>query len=131
MILGSGRLTVPLVYIDDVVDAIVAAVDRKLVSGEVIQLVDDERLTQEEILATVAANGRVIRIPRAAVMVAGKLSEYPLKRLGRQSPIGAYRLRSALAPMEFASDRAERLLGWKPRVGVREGIRRVTRDGPG
>ena len=131
MILGSGRLTVPLVYIDDVVDAVMAAVDRKLVSGEVIQLVDAERLTQEEILATVAANGRVIRIPRAAVLLAGKLSEYPLKRLGRQSPIGEYRLRSALAPMDFASDRAERLLGWRPRVGVREGIRRVTHEGPG
>ena len=37
-----------------------------------------------------------------------------------------YRLRSALARVEFASKRAEELLGWRPRVGVREGIRRVS-----
>ena len=128
VILGSGRLTVPLVYIDDVVDAIMAAVERKLVSGEVIQIIDDEHLTQEEILAAANAGGRAVHVPRPAVLMAGKLSEYPIGWLGRQSPIGVYRLRSALAPASFKSDRAERLLGWRPRVGVREGIRRVTED---
>lgn len=131
-ILGAGRLTVPLVYIDDVADAILAAVERELVSGEVIQIIDDERLTQQEILAVAdAAGAGAVRIPRPALLLAGKLSEYPLRKLGRQSPIGAYRLRSALAPASFRSDRAERLLGWRPRVGIREGIRRVTREGAG
>jgi 2-alkyl-3-oxoalkanoate reductase len=128
VVLGSGRLTVPLVYIDDVVDAVLAAVGRELVSGEVIQIIDDERLTQEEILGLSDTHRAVIRIPRVAALAAGRLSEYPLGWLGRQSPIGAYRLRSALAEASFESDRAERLLGWGPRVGVREGIRRVTGD---
>jgi 2-alkyl-3-oxoalkanoate reductase len=130
VILGAGRLTVPLVYIDDVVDAIMCAVERELVSGEVIQLIDDERLTQEEILALADQGGAgAVRIPRPAALLAGKLSEYALRRLGRRSPIGTYRLRSALAPASFRSERAERLLGWRPRVGAREGIRRVTADG--
>jgi nucleoside-diphosphate-sugar epimerase len=118
-----------LVYIDDVVDAIMCAVERQLVSGEVIQLIDNERLTQEEILALAEPGGAgAVRIPRSAALLAGKLSEYALRRLGRQSPIGTYRLRSALAPASFRSERAERLLGWRPRVGAREGIRRVTAD---
>jgi nucleoside-diphosphate-sugar epimerase len=124
MILGSGRLVVPLVYIDDVVDAVLAAVDPGLVGGEVIQIIDPERLTQDEILALAGADGtRVVHIPRRAVFLAARLSEYPLAKLGRPSPVGLYRMRSALAQAEFESDRAVELLGWRPRIGVREGIR--------
>jgi predicted dehydrogenase/nucleoside-diphosphate-sugar epimerase len=127
VVLGDGRLAPPLVYIDDVVDAVMAAVARRLGSGEVIQVVDRERLTQAEILAAVTRDGRKpVRIPRSALLVAGALSEYPFRKLGRQSPIGRHRLRAALADAEVESSRAERLLGWRPRVGVREGVRRVT-----
>jgi nucleoside-diphosphate-sugar epimerase len=125
LILGDGRLPLPLVYIDDVVDAIMACVDRDLRGGELIQLVDPERLTQEEVLELAAADGRALRVPRGLVFSLGKLSEYPLGALGRESPVGLYRLRSALSRVEFGSTQAERLLGWHPRVGAREGIRQV------
>ena len=36
-----------------------------------------------------------------------------------------YRLKSAMSNATFDSDRAEKLLGWRPRVGVVEGIRRL------
>jgi predicted dehydrogenase/nucleoside-diphosphate-sugar epimerase len=132
VVLGNGRLTVPLVYIDDVVDAIVAAIDRGLVGGEIIQIVDDERLTQTDVLtlAGAAADGAIL-VPRPVVFGLGKISEYPLGMLGRPSPLALYRLRSAMAQATFASQRAERLLDWRPRVGVREGIRRVTHGDPG
>ena len=66
-----------------------------------------------------------MRLPRPVVFALGKLSEYPLGALGRQSPIAMYRLKSALARLRYESGRAHELLGWQPRVGVREGIRRV------
>jgi nucleoside-diphosphate-sugar epimerase len=124
LVLGDGQLELPLVYIDDVVDAIVAASGRRLNQGEVIQIVDPEHLNQEDVLNAVGANGKLLRIPRAVVFALGKLSELPLGALGRPSPIALYRLQSALARLHYESDRAWQLLGWKPRVGVREGIRR-------
>ena len=130
VLLGNGDLTVPLVYIDDVVDAIMAAVERGGGSGEVIQLIDEARLTQREILSIADPGGRrPVRIPKLAAEAVGGLSEIPLRKLGRQSPIGRYRLRSALAQASFNSDRARELLGWTPRVGVIEGIRRVGSQG--
>jgi len=126
LVLGDGKLTLPLVYIEDVVDAIQAAIDRKLVGGEVIQLIDRELLTQEQVLELVGNGTPVVRVPRPVVFALGKLSEYPLGALKRPSPVALYRLRSALAKLSFESDRAEKLLGWSPRVGVREGIRRET-----
>jgi 2-alkyl-3-oxoalkanoate reductase len=126
LILGDGKLELPLVYIDDVVDAIVQSVDKKLVGGQVIQLIDPEHLTQEEVLGLTGSTKAILRVPRPIVFALGKLSEYPLGALGRQSPVAVYRLKSALAKLHYESGRAQDLLGWHPRVGVREGIKRVS-----
>jgi predicted dehydrogenase/nucleoside-diphosphate-sugar epimerase len=126
LVLGDGTLELPLVYIDDVVDSITASVDKKLTKGEVIQIIDPEHLTQQQVLELAGAGKPVVRVPRAIVFALGKLSEIPLGALGKPSPIGVYRLKSAMARLHYESDRAEKLLGWRPRVGVREGIRRVS-----
>ena len=126
IVLGDGTLELPLVYIDDVVDAIMQSVDKKLHGGEVIQIIDPEHLTQADVLRLSGSTKKILRVPRSVVFALGKLSELPLGVLGRQSPIAAYRLESALARLHYESDRARELLGWQPRVGVREGIKRVT-----
>ncbi|HUJ59011.1 MAG TPA: NAD-dependent epimerase/dehydratase family protein [Kofleriaceae bacterium] len=124
LVLGDGKLELPLVYIEDVVDAILRAIDKKLTHGEVIQIIDPEHLTQQDVLDLAGGTRRVVKVPRPVVFALGKLSEYPLGALGRQSPVAVYRLRSALARLRYESDRAHALLGWQPKVGVREGIRR-------
>lgn len=125
LVLGDGKLELPLVYIDDVVDAIMAAIAKKLVRGEIIQIIDPEHLTQEDVLGLAGGARPVLRVPRPVVFALGKLSEYPLGALGRPSPIAVYRLKSALSRLHYESQQAQALLGWRPRVGVREGIRRV------
>jgi nucleoside-diphosphate-sugar epimerase len=124
LVLGDGKLELPLVYIDDVVDAIAAAIDKKLTGGEVIHLIDPDHLTQEEVLDLAGDNKRVVRVPRRLVFAFGKLSEI-VRIAGKRSPIGTYRLESALARLHYESDLARKRLDWRPRVGVREGIRRV------
>ena len=124
LILGDGRLELPLIYIDDVVDAIVAAMQKRLHQGEIIQLIDGEQLTQTDVLELAGGGGKAIKVPRPVVFALGKLSELPLGALGRPSPVALYRLQSALARISWGTGKAEQLLGWRPRVGVREGIRR-------
>ncbi|MGE0547931.1 MAG: NAD-dependent epimerase/dehydratase family protein [Kofleriaceae bacterium] len=126
LILGDGKLELPLVYIDDVVDAIMASIAKKLSRGEIIQIIDPAHLTQEDVLGLAGGSKQILRVPRGIVFALGRLSELPLGAIGKQSPIGAYRLKSALARLHYESDRASALLGWAPRVGVREGIKRVS-----
>ena len=125
LVLGDGKLELPLVYIDDVVQAILAAIDRRITNGEIIQIIDPEPMTQEDVLAAAGGTTPILRVPRRLVFALGKLSEIPLAAIGKQSPVGTYRLRSALARLHYESDRAVKLLGWRPQVGVREGMRRV------
>ena len=126
LVLGDGSLALPLVWIDDVVDAIIAAWQKRLCGGEVIHIIDPEQVTQQDVLDAIGASGSVLRLPRPAVFGLGWLSAVALRAVGRQSPIAPYRLRSALARLTYESNRATELLGWKPTVGVREGIRRIT-----
>jgi predicted dehydrogenase/nucleoside-diphosphate-sugar epimerase len=125
LVLGDGKLELPLVYIDDVVDAVFATVEKKLDRGQIIQLVDPDVLTQTDVLELAGSNKKRLAIPRSIVFALGKLSELPLKLLKRASPIAEYRLRSALSQVEYRSDIAKTLLGWEPKIGVREGMRRT------
>jgi nucleoside-diphosphate-sugar epimerase len=107
-----------------VIDAIEACIAKKLTGGEIIQIIDPETLTQADVLEVAGRGRKVMRVPRPVVFALGRLSEVPLGAIGRPSPIGVYRLRSALARLHYSSDRANKLLGWRPRVGVREGMQR-------
>jgi predicted dehydrogenase/nucleoside-diphosphate-sugar epimerase len=125
LVLGDGKVELPLVYIEDVVDAVMAAIEKRVTNGDVIQLIDAEHLTQSEVLTLAGEGAKVVRVPRPLIFALGKLSEIPLGALGRPSPVALYRLKSAMAPLHYESNHARAVLGWMPRVGVREGIRRA------
>jgi nucleoside-diphosphate-sugar epimerase len=44
------------------------------------------------------------------------------KVLNRPVPLSIYRVKSALARVQFDCGRAEKELGWQPRVGVSSGL---------
>ncbi|MEZ4360899.1 MAG: NAD-dependent epimerase/dehydratase family protein [Kofleriaceae bacterium] len=124
LVLGNGRIELPLVYLEDVIDAIEACIAKQLTGGEIIQIIDPETLTQADVLEAAGRGKKVLRVPRPVVFALGRLSEVPLGAIGKPSPIGVYRLQSALAKLHYSSDRASKLLGWRPRVGVRAGMER-------
>jgi predicted dehydrogenase/nucleoside-diphosphate-sugar epimerase len=131
LVLGDGEMQLPLVYIDDVIDALMLAAKSDLHTGETIQIVDPEPWTQNQVLGEMCGpSARIVRVPRPVVFGMGHMSELMLGLLGKKSPLSRYRLRSALALRRFASLKAESLLGWKPKVGVRDGIRRVRESAP-
>jgi predicted dehydrogenase/nucleoside-diphosphate-sugar epimerase len=131
LILGDGEIPLPLVHLDDVVDALLSAARGPLRHGEVVHLVDPETLTQNQAIDLVfGGRKRVLRLPRSLVLGLGGLSELLLTPLGRTSPVSRYRLRSALAKRTFTSARAAQMLGWTPRVDLRERIRQAVATPP-
>jgi nucleoside-diphosphate-sugar epimerase len=48
--------------------------------------------------------------------------------LGRNAPLTPYRLRSAIGRRDFDCTAAAKALGWRPRVGVREGLARMSKS---
>ena len=123
MILGDGQLVLPLVYVEDLVDAILLAA--KHATG-LFQIVDTANITQEQLTRRVAGeNAKLVKIPLPVVYLLALGVELLGKLLKRSVPLTRYRLQSALAPITFDCSAAEQGLGWKPRVGVVAGLERT------
>jgi nucleoside-diphosphate-sugar epimerase len=128
MIMGSGKALLPLVYIDDVVDALVRAAECETVRGPILNLVDPEQIEQRDYLRYVRSSIPEIsmyRVPMPVLYGVAVPLELLGKILGRGVPLTNYRLRSIKSRIHFNCAAARDLLGWEPPVGVREGLRRT------
>ncbi len=124
LVLGDGEVQVPLVYVDDAVDAVFCALDSDVTTGEVLQIADNQPWTQNRVLSLLNPAKKITHVPRPVVFKLGKATEPLFAKMGKASPLSEYRLRSGLSKMQFQSTRAKEIIGWEPTVGVTEGIRR-------
>jgi nucleoside-diphosphate-sugar epimerase len=126
VILGDGTRELPLVYVEDVIDAIVLAAKVSEFDGSVFHIVDRTRITQNQVvrdyISKDAKKAKVVHVPLAIVYSLALGFEVLSKILNRPVPLSVYRVKSALARMQFDCSRAENDLGWRPRVGVACGL---------
>ena len=129
---GSGKRTVPLVYVDDVVGAIVLASDRESANGGIFHVVDPEVVTQRDYLAHArkhfGSRLGITRVPQWLFMALASGLEAAGKVIGRDMPLTRYRVRSLRPLANIDVSRAGTSLGWSPKVGLREGLRRTFGD---
>jgi nucleoside-diphosphate-sugar epimerase/predicted dehydrogenase len=129
VIAGSRRVLAGLVYVDDVVDALLAAAVSDVPTGSVYNLVDSGNCDQEELARTVreVTGGRIRPLFAPYPLVWAAMLGVDLISLVRHRKLGTarYRLRRTLAPMRFECTAARKDLGWRPRVTLREGLGRV------
>jgi nucleoside-diphosphate-sugar epimerase len=127
IVAGKGDLPLPLVYVDDVVDALILAGTQRNVEGLIVQLVDNEAVTQQEYInhRQQWAPQKVMYCPTWLLLLAGTAVETLGKVLGRAVPLSRYRIRSLrpLAPCDCSV--ARNSLGWLPGIGTRNGLRRT------
>jgi nucleoside-diphosphate-sugar epimerase len=126
VILGDGTRELPLVYVEDVIDAIVLAAETSNFDGRVFHIVDRTQITQNQVvhdyIAKDAKKAKAIHVPVAIVYCLAFGFEVLSKVLNRSLPLSIYRVKSALARMKFDCTRAKNELGWQPRVGVASGL---------
>jgi predicted dehydrogenase/nucleoside-diphosphate-sugar epimerase len=126
LVAGGGQLPLPLVYVDDVVDALLLAENPSLAPGSVFQIVDPERVTQREYIGWAGRRfGKDLRpvfVPAAILFTLAYGVELLGRVLGRPVPLTRYRIRSLPPLFPFDLSKASQGLGWKPRVGARRGL---------
>jgi 2-alkyl-3-oxoalkanoate reductase len=129
VLVGSGRLPLPLVYIDDVLDALTLAGTRTGVIGKTFNIVDSTALSQNEYLAACHVKFgntlKIERVPQWVAMILATGVELLGKVLGRDLLLSRYRVRSLRPLANFDGAAARDVLGWEPRVGSREGLART------
>jgi nucleoside-diphosphate-sugar epimerase len=127
IVAGQGDRNLPLVYRDDVVDALLASERSSAAIGQVVNVVDPTPLTQNDYLAH-AGRTRTLRVTRMPVwmfMILAFKIELLGKLMKRDVPLSRYKIRSLKPLWPFDVAKARDLLGWSPRVGTMEGLRRT------
>jgi nucleoside-diphosphate-sugar epimerase len=117
-----------LVYVDNVVDALLLAARADVPNGAIYHLVDPEGISQKDYIACVRRSGREVRVwytPMWMLTMAGWGVELLGKILKRSVPLTPYRVRSLtpVAPCECGAAHAQ--LGWTSRIGIQEGMART------
>jgi len=128
IVVGDGSCALPLVYVEDVVDALVRAAGEG-VEGSLFHLVDQEIVTQNQYLdaylASVPEALQIYRLPRKLLYGAALLAEIAAALLRCSLPLTRYRLGGLKSLVNFDCTAARTGLGWVPRIGVQEGLRRT------
>ena len=125
LVVGSGDHYVPLVYVENVVDALMLAASTELPAGSVFQLVDPQGLRQKDYVEYVRRSGRNVRVSYVPAWFL-KLAAWGVERLGavlkRSVPLTPYRVRSITPLWPCDCTAAYTRLGWKPRYTIAEGM---------
>jgi predicted dehydrogenase/nucleoside-diphosphate-sugar epimerase len=124
--IGDGEMSLPLVYRDDVVDALLRAADAPEAIGGVFNVVDVEPCTRTEYLRRakrhLGADLRLVPMPQQLFMALAWGVEQLGRLLKREVPLTRYRVRSLRPLGNFDQTAARTRLGWQPRVGLRRGL---------
>jgi nucleoside-diphosphate-sugar epimerase len=128
-IVGSGRSLYHPVYIDDLVQGFLLALDRPEAAGEAFLICGPRYVSQSDLAALIARHtgGRVLpfHIPARPIQWAGGVVEAICVPLGLDPPLHRRRVEFWTKSRAFTVEKARRLLGYVPKVDLDEGIART------
>jgi nucleoside-diphosphate-sugar epimerase len=129
VILGSGRIYYHLTYIDDLVEGFRLCGEVPAAAGRTYILAGGEVTTLEELVKMIAKEAGVapprLHLPVWPFWMAGAACEAICSPLGIEPPLYRRRVDFFTKSRAFDISRARTELGYAPRVGLREGIRRT------
>lgn len=126
---GGGKTLYHPLYIDNLIDTFILAMGNGKGDGEAYLIADEEYLEIEQLVRKVARVLEVeVKIPHYPVtplVVAGHICEKICKPFRITPPIFPRRVDWFRQDRAFKIDKAKRELGYEPRVGIDEGLRRT------
>ena len=129
VIVGRGDNALPFVYVTDVVQGLLLALDCDHAVGQAYNIANDRPLTQQQVLEAIArdigARPPTVHMPYRALYAAGGAAEWAAQFTSSQRQPLVTRLGVKLFGTDnrHAIDKARRELGYRPQVAIRDGIR--------
>jgi len=127
-IIGSRKFILPLVYIDNLAEAIIASVESEKSKGKIFNVVDTDRLSKKNytdlLLKQLYPQAHYIYIPYSLLYLIVFLQEVLLKMLKRKPFLTRYRLTSSQKKIVYDASRIMTELKWNP-VSIQDAILKV------
>jgi nucleoside-diphosphate-sugar epimerase len=129
VIVGRGDNALPFVYVTDVVQGLLLALDHDHAVGQAYNISNDQPLTQQHLLEAIAgdigASPPTVHMPYRPLYAAGSAAERltSLAAPRRQPIVTRLGIKLFGTDNRHAIDKARRELGYTPQVAIRDGVR--------
>jgi nucleoside-diphosphate-sugar epimerase len=129
IVIGDGSFVLPFVYVENLVDAIVACERSQDAVGQVFNVVDPEPLTKrrymEEVICKVDPMAKVSFFPYFALRAVVWFQELLFAAMRRPAILTRYRLASSQNSVTYDSSSIRTRLGWTPPVQQKDAFERL------
>ena len=126
--IGPGHQPFSLVYVENLLDAILSAAERPGAVGQVYLITDGEPVTRRQLVEAVCDGLGLARptrtVPLSVAKAGSRLMEVAYSMSGkREAPLlNRFRLKFMTTPLTFSIEKARRELGYEPRFSFTEGM---------
>ncbi len=128
---GNGKTFYHPVYIDNLVDGFESAMEKPEAVGQTFIIADEKYYSLNEIVEKIAkvleVRVRIIRLPFLPLWVAASLCEAVCTPLKVPPPLFRRRAEWFKQNRAFDISKARKLLGYEPKIGFDEGLKRTAR----
>jgi nucleoside-diphosphate-sugar epimerase len=125
IVFGNGESALPLLHVDNAVDAIVECMIKSAAENQVFNVVDRDTVTKrmymERIVKPLYPKATVIYCPMSLLFALTWLQEKLLAILGSQPYLSMYRLVSSQKCVRYATSKIEAVIGWRSRISFEQG----------
>jgi nucleoside-diphosphate-sugar epimerase len=128
ILIDGGRHLCKPIYIDNLVDALILCATVEAAVGEAINLTDGYTVPWRDFFGAYGHMLGVDRFPSVPYPLAwlvGLYNEIAAALTGRKTSLNRATVNSLRSRNSFSNCKARQLLGWEPRVGFEEGMRRT------
>jgi nucleoside-diphosphate-sugar epimerase len=125
--IGGGQRQVPLLYVEDLIDALLRIATSSTAAGKIYNVVSDPPVSEADyVWAYSQARGRqilVIPLPRWPFVLLAHVFDFVQRKTRNNSQSDVFRsLRRITNPVVFSAAAIQKELGWRVRMGVEDGI---------
>jgi predicted dehydrogenase/nucleoside-diphosphate-sugar epimerase len=129
IVFSRRGFTLPLVHVDNLVEAVLLCMENNAADGQIFNVVDPEKVTKKqymnELIRKLYPRSFIIYFPYAALYLTTILQEIAFKLMKRNPILTTYRLASSQNPIQFDSSKLARTLNWKPEISFKEGVAEI------
>ena len=124
--IGKKEFQLPLVYIDNLVSAIAACIDRQEAYDQVFNMVDQEPVEKnryvQAVLRPLFPRALFFTIPYLVFYTIVACQETALRAMRQEPYLTRYRLISSQRPVRYSAEKLSRVLEWSPPVTFDEAL---------
>lgn len=133
LVFGNGDSALPLVHVDNTVDAVIECMRKSAADNQVFNVVDPDLVTKrmymKHVVAPLYPQAAVIYCPMSLLITVTWLQEKVLRMLGKTPYLTVYRLLSSQKRVRYSASKIEATICWRSRIRFAEAAeQQITED---